>query len=163
MKELFKAFVYLVLTAAVGVGAYFFANAVTGSKVYSGTSIKFSVGVDHYIDIAADSVKLEAAGSDFFVLHKPTGETLVPVLGTPPLGWASEVYYTVTSTNAPGGMWNINEGNPSIVLSSPSPISVTVYMTQDQRFTTDFVIGLVGLMVWFIILWLLHATGFSDW
>jgi hypothetical protein len=163
MKELFKAFVYLILTAAIGVGAYFVASAATEAKVYSGTTIRFSTDSSYYIDIGADSVKLEAASSDFFVLHKPSGETLVPVLGTPPLGWMSEVYYTVTSANAPGGRWNINEGSPSIVLSSTSPISVTVYMTSDQRTSLDFVIGLIGFIVWFIILWILHMTGFSGW
>ena len=164
MKTLVKIFVYAVLTGGFVAGGYFAAKAATGDVTYSGTTMKFSTDQQHYIVITgADSVQFEAAGASFFVLHNPNGQSLVPVLGTPPIGWTSEVYYTILPTNASGGKWYALEGYPTIQISSEIPISVTAHMLGLYSLIENFVIGIAGLVVWLIALKVLSRAGFTDW
>jgi len=163
MKELFKAFVYLVFTAAVVIGGYVLAGYTTKDIVYSGTTIRFSTDSDRDIFIVADNVQFEAASSGFFVLRKVSGETIVPVPAIPPLGWTADSYYNVAPTEIPGGKWLTEVGNPYIQITSINPINISAVMTTTRKQQLDGVVGILGILVWAVGLAVLEGTGFSRW
>jgi len=163
MKTFVKWFIVIAWAIGVSVGGFYFANYTTREKVYSGTSVKFSTDTDHFLTIDSNEVQFEGASSEFFLLRKVSGETIVPASEAPPVGWTSDTYYHFGPTKIPGGKWYVGEGKPSVQITSDTPINVHVVQTEDQKTGNDFFTGFIGLIVWVVGLLVLVLADFFSW
>ncbi len=97
-------------------------NAFTKDQIYTGTNISFETG--RTLQIEAETVTFEAASSDFFVLRKESGETIVGIPTPPPLGWSGNKYFTAESRETPGGKWLFAVGSATVNISSGQTLTV---------------------------------------
>ena len=131
--------------------AGFVAGGIASTKdgVYTGTKIEFNTGRDLQID--AESVTVEAAASDFFVLRKENGETIVGVPTAKPLGWTSSKYFVYGPQEVSGGKWLFSNGTATIKITSEKAITVKTveqvpFALWLMCFLGVFVIWIIGLL-----------------
>jgi len=143
-----KVIAFWIWTALMVAGFVAGGIAFTKDGVYTGTKIEFNTNRDLQID--AESVTVEAAASDFFVLRKENGETIVGVPTAKPLGWTSSKYFVYGPQEVSGGKWLFTNGIATIKITSEN--AITVKTVQDDPsvlwlicFLTVFVIWLSGL------------------
>ena len=163
MKTFFKWFIVIVWAVVVGVGGYFLANLATREEVHSGTTVKFSADTSHFLLIDSESVQFEGASSEFFVLRKLSGETIVPIPVAPPLGWVNDTYFSFGPTQIPGGKWYVGVGNPTIQITSEGVVKVQVVVTEYEKNSKSAGAILISLIVWGLGFVVLGMVGFFDW
>lgn len=119
--------------------------SVTRDRVYTGTMIEFSTSRD--LQIKAEKVTFEAASSNFFVLHKESGETIVGVPAQRPLGWSQAKYFVVTTPQEiSGGEWLFAEGTATVKITSEK--AVTVHLVLQSPGLAWFMVVLGAFIVW---------------
>jgi len=143
-----KTIAFLVWTAVVIAGYFYVANVATKDDVRTGTKIEVSTGRD--LKIEAETVTFEAASENFFVLRKESGETIVSVPTTRPLGWSADKYYVATSQEISGGKWLFQDGTATVKITSKE--AVTVRLVQHDPEVLWFMLALLAAVVWFIII-----------
>jgi hypothetical protein len=116
----------------------------TRDRVYNGTNIKFNTG--RTLQISADTVTFQAAASNFFVLRKETGETIVGVPTQPPLGWSGTKYFVAGPQIIPGGTWLFPVGSASVIITSDT--AVTVNVVEPEAGLLWFLMMFLGAIVW---------------
>jgi hypothetical protein len=134
------AFVCLILGFA---GAY----SVQRDIVTTGTDIKIKVSELRVLNIqATDKVVVTGGSSYFFVLYQKSGDTITANKTTPPLGWPSDEYYTVTQEMSTGD-WIVAEGNVVINLTSSEPITTTQFVADKFELWAKFILATFLLFV----------------
>ena len=125
-------------------------NAFTKDRVYTGTNINFAAS--RTLQIEAETVTFEAASSDFFVLRKESGETIIGIPTPPPLGWSGSKYFTAESREIPGGKWLFAVGSATVNISSGQTLTVRAIETEPGL--VWLALGLLAFVVWvfFIVL-----------
>lgn len=121
---------------------------------HSGSIITLTTNDSYQLTINAESVTIEAASSNFFVLRQPRGEIIVGTLTEKPLGWYSDEYYKSEPAKIQGGVWIVEKGK-DITIHITSMDSVTVQ--KSLKVETKLSYGLVVVGVAFII-WLLTCN-----
>lgn len=143
--------VFWIWTGVCVLGAALLINVVNSPTNYTGNSILFKTSSDNQIDIDAESVTMEAASSSFFVLRRPSGESIVGVPMDKPLGWSSDEYYFAREENVPGGLWLIEKGSGvTLHITSESNIEVSEVRTHDSRVDAYFFISLMFFFLWLL-------------
>jgi len=116
---------------------------VSRDKAISGTNLEFNT--IRNIDIDADKVTIEAAGSSFFVLRKETGESITAIPAPRPLGWESINYFVAGPEEIPGGEWILVTGSPSIKITSDTVVMVTLLTNAPAVW---FMLFLLSMVIW---------------
>ena len=119
-------------------------NALTKDQVHTGTDINFITS--RTLQIEAETVTFEAASSDFFVLRKESGETIVGIPTPPPLGWSGSKYFTAESREIPGGEWLFAVGSATVNISSGQTLTVRAVETEPGL--AWLALGLLAFLVW---------------
>lgn len=120
--------------------------SVTKDEIYDGTNIELNTGRDLQID--AETVIFEAASSNFFVLRKESGETIVGVPTQPPLGWSSNKYFIAGPQEIPGGEWLFQDGNATVKITSEK--AVTVRVTDRDPNISWVLLSLLAFVIWIL-------------
>lgn len=154
-----KKIMFWIWTGLVIVGVVLVSVVAIRDKVYSGTDLNFEVSTLRVLAVDATSeVTIEAASNEFFLLRKLSGETVVGTPTNPPLGWDYATYYVAGPIKIQGGQWLIQDGAPTIHLTSADKITVTTAV--NNKTATVFLIALAGIMIW--LLGLLLAISLDD-
>ncbi|KKQ92040.1 MAG: hypothetical protein UT17_C0003G0063 [Candidatus Woesebacteria bacterium GW2011_GWB1_39_10] len=117
--------------------------------VYGGTDIEFTGMSSRNLAINASSeTTFEGASSDFFLLRKLNGETIVATPTKPPLGWSSDTYFTAGPTTIQSGNWIVETGSPTIHLTSSQSVTVTAHIP--DKASTWYEISLIVTLIWLL-------------
>ena len=118
---------------------------------YTGSNITFTIGNTWQLTINAESVYVEAASSNFFLLRKLSGETIVGMPTQKPLGWGQDEYYRAGPIQVKGGTWIVEKGIITIHFSSSDNITVqrTLKPDKEAKIITLCVVGVV--VIWIIV------------
>lgn len=141
-----KKIAFLAWTAVVVAGYISGGLLATRDRVYTGTELEFKTGRSFQIE--AESVTLEAASSDFFVLRKESGETIVGVPTQAPLGWTYDEYFVYGPEKVPGGEWLFPEGYATFRVTSEN--AVTIRLVNPPP-----LVGWLLLLAYFLLIWVL--------
>jgi hypothetical protein len=163
LKTFVKWLVFIILTVAAAYVGFCLSRAATRTIVYSGTNVKFTADTDYFLLINADSVTFKAASQEFFILHKVTGEAITPTQAPPPFDWQYDTYYFFGSATVSGGKWNVDEGNPTVQITSSTPVTVTEVPTEDRLSNINFSSAVIGFILWLIMLFILLGIDFYSW
>jgi hypothetical protein len=142
---------FSIWTAVVIIGVILISANAVRDEVYAGTDLSFEVDSERTLSIDASSeITLWAASSDFFLLRKLSGETVVGTPTKPPLGWDSKTYYVAGPAQIQDGQWIVEDGNITLHLISDNKITVTAVMSVGNKFGYFFLIFVVGVFVWLL-------------
>ena len=137
-------------------GAGFLIWLLPTDQFYGGTNISLRTGDQKMLIISADSV-IEAASSDFFLLRKVSGETVVGLPSERPLGWDAASYYKAGPTRIARGEWLVEDGsNITVHLTSDENLSVKEAMRPSARTNLVFLLVILGLAVWVLGIIIVH-------
>jgi len=117
---------------------------VTKDDVYTGTRIEFTTG--RTIQIDADKVTFQAASSEFFVLRKTSGETIIGVPAPRPLGWSNDQYFVAGPQVVSGGQWLFPDGSATVKITNDN--AVTVRLMQESTAFTWFLLSVIAICLW---------------
>jgi len=155
--------VVILWTVGIVLGAFRIAQGASEPEVYKGTEVSAQVDTSHFLLIGEENVTVQAAAAQFFVLNKASGESIVPLPATPPLGWTEDTYYFAAPVEVPGGKWNVAIGFPTVLVTSDSPVEVQVIKTDSAIEGQNAGIFFVGMIAWMAVLGLFLVVGFFDW
>ena len=142
---------FLIWTVIIIIGAVLLSVNVVKDNVYSGTDLSFKISTQRTLSIDTTSeIALQAASSDFFLLRKLSGETVVGTPTEPPLGWEHKTYYVAKPTQIQGGQWLVVEDgdNATLYLTSDSEITVIAAMSGGGKTGAIFLVLLAGAIIW---------------
>lgn len=121
------------------------------SQHYSGSNIIFTTDDQQQLTIDAESVTIEAVSANFFVLRRPSGETVVGTPTQKPLGWDKDEYYRVEPMKIRGGTWITEKGrNITIHLSSSSDITVQETLKVEGKVGLCLLLVVIVFFIWLL-------------
>ncbi len=141
-----KTIGYIIWTIVVIAALIFVGIQVTKDRVYIGTKHEFST--DRTIQIDANKVTFQAASSDFFVLRKVSGETIIGSPAPAPLRWSSDLYFTAGPQEVPGGTWLFAYGTATVNITSDRPVTVRLIQADQGRYWVLIIMS--AFLVWIL-------------
>jgi hypothetical protein len=139
----------------IGIGLTFAIN-FSQVETYRGDDVILTTNSISSITIRAESLTVEAASADLFILRSVGGELLAGVVSDKPLGWDKDEYYYLEPSIVAGDEWILEKGEKiTIHLRGPENMIVELNRTTVGRIMVAIAGLLIGLMVWIIGMWLL--------
>ena len=158
MSDGWKAFwVWTVVIVLSAIGGSFL---VTKDGVYTGTDIELSVGDHSFMTINGSSgITFNGASSSFFLLRQETGETIVAIPTTPPLGWHDSTYFLAGPVQIKG-KWLIEKGSATVRLISDA--NMTIYVISKDKPMSVLIICIAVLIAWFLGIWIAVSSSSEE-
>lgn len=119
--------------------------------VRSGKEIKVTINSFKTFTVTTPVIPhIEVAGANLFLIYN--GEaTLTGKRTLKPLGWDHDYYYTDQMEDAPGGQWNVFQGDGEIRLTSEMPMTVSVDFKDEAKIFLIF-FDICAILAVFIIM-----------
>jgi hypothetical protein len=161
-----KWIVFGMWTLGVIALAFWLANSVLATGTYKGTEFRLVTNSNHHLLINAGSATLDGGSTDFFLLRKSEGESVMGLQSQPPLGIDSDTYYKSAPQQVSGGYWIVQDGTDvGLHFTSSVPITVENVMNEGPKIGLTICFALLGLLFWILIDMIIFGSsrkGSSD-
>ena len=126
----------------------------TKDRVYTGISAEFSISRNKVLQISDkviqidDDATFQAASPEFFVFRKESGETIVGVPMTPPLGWSGRYFFV--SQEIQRGRWLVPDaGTVFVKITNQTP--TTIRLVENHKNEIWIADGMITFILWFMV------------